>query len=782
MKKQESGMDSRFLNPDEPEFTAKAIGETQWGRPEALVEPTHQDNYDALAQFAALLETELHPVGEADTLRSDQIQTIRNQVKRTKTRHQTVVSFPGLYWLGGIAAAVLLMVLVPLSNQLWWATVDRSGVEREAVNEVEFMLPPPPLPSALPRAAEGNGAVLLSKDFETGIEPGVSGSAPDEMGRLRAIAERETYAGAWTVDESSAKRLDAKPVPTLSLSASDVTKSQSANLLSAPAARLKSVEATAPETPILTVSEKKKLLNSVLHEPDEAMTLQGYGEIPTREEDADGVSREGYAWFEDHAFQRVKDEPLSTFSIDVDTASYSNVRRFLKQGMIPPAGAVRVEELLNYFNYPSYAEIGAAQDSPIGVNLQSIPAPWNPSHMLVRAAVKADKIAEQDRPDANLVFLVDVSGSMNHPGKLPLVKYSLKTLAMQMDARDRIAVVVYAGSSGVVLPSTTANNSETIAHALDHLEAGGSTHGEAGLELAYDVAQKHYIAGGINRVILCTDGDFNVGLSSDDALVSLIEEKRESGVFFTVLGYGVGNYQDAKMELLSNHGNGNFAYIDSEAEARKQLSCNLLGMLKCVAKDVKIQVEFNPAAVQAYRLIGYENRLLAKQDFNDDRKDAGEMGAGQTVTALYEIVPVGLAYNETFPVPEVDPLKYQSVGTAATDVALDVEGEKDANREIMTLKVRYKRPDDSESRKFEVAFTPGEDVFSDAARSDLQFAAAVAAYGMKLRSDGSVATFPWDAVLSLARASLGDDPDSGRAEFLDLISQAATLSSQLERQ
>ncbi|HYH86873.1 MAG TPA: VWA domain-containing protein, partial [Pyrinomonadaceae bacterium] len=360
---------------------------------------------------------------------------------------------------------------------------------------------------------------------------------------------------------------------------------------------------------------------------------------------------EAYAKIDENPFLEAARAPLSTFSIDVDTASYSNTRRFLTEGRLPPKDAVRIEELVNYFSYDYPQPAGSA---PFSVTTEVAECPWNAKHKLVHIGLQGKRVSNEDMPPANLVFLLDVSGSMNAPDKLPLVKSALRMLTGQLGARDRVAIVVYAGSSGLVLDSTPGDRKGEIVGALERLQAGGSTNGGDGIQLAYRVAQDNFIQGGTNRVILATDGDFNVGVTGDDALVRLIEEKRRGGVFLSVFGFGTGNLNDSMMEKLADKGNGNYAYIDGDAEARKALGEQVGGTLVTIAKDVKIQVEFNPRLVAGYRLIGYENRLLADRDFNDDTKDAGEIGAGHTVTALYEIVPAGQKVEN----PGIDELKY----------------------------------------------------------------------------------------------------------------------------
>ncbi len=467
---------------------------------------------------------------------------------------------------------------------------------------------------------------------------------------------------------------------------------------------------------------------------------------PARQEQ---FNREAYARIHDNPFRRVLDKPLSTFSIDVDTAAYSNMRRFLDAGQLPPPDAVRIEELLNYFSYDYEAPTEDSED-PFAVHVEIANCPWTPEHRLARVGIKGYEIDRDMRPATNLVFLIDVSGSMRPANKLPLVKQSLHQLVKNLNGDDRIAMVVYAGSSGLVLPSTYAYDRGAIIDAIGRLESGGSTNGGAGIQLAYDVAQQHYIEGGVNRVILCTDGDFNVGVSADGDLVRLIEDKRKSGVFLSVLGYGTGNFQDSKMEQLSNSGNGNFAYIDSLDEAKKVLVEDMVGTLVTIAKDVKIQIEFNPSVVGAYRLIGYENRILEARDFNDDTKDAGEIGAGHTVTALYEIMPSALEADEVGEAgdqsPEVDPLKYQQ--TETTDEAA-------ASGEMMTVKLRYKQPEGDISKLIEIPIVDAGGLIEEAS-ADLKFAASVASFGMIMRSSTYRGDATFESVLALARQSAAE--------------------------
>ena len=462
---------------------------------------------------------------------------------------------------------------------------------------------------------------------------------------------------------------------------------------------------------------------------------------------------EEYGRFEEQPFLRAADNPLSTFSIDVDTASYSNIRRFIRTGQLPPRQAVRIEEMVNYFSY-SYPEPRGAD--PFSITTELAECPWNSEHRLLHVGLQARRVDLRQLPPNNLVFLLDVSGSMESPDKLPLVQSSLDLLVENLRESDRVAIVVYAGAAGLVLPSTSGANKSEIREAIQSLSAGGSTAGGEGILLAYKTAKENFLRNGNNRIILATDGDFNVGVSSDGELERLIAEKRNEGIFLTVLGFGTGNIKDSKMELLADKGNGNYAYIDNLNEAKKVLVSEMGGTLLTIAKDVKIQMEFNPAQVAAYRLIGYENRALRNEDFNDDKKDAGEIGAGHSVTALYEIVPPGASTK----LGNVDPLRYQSPRAAAN------------SSELATLKIRYKQPDGETSSKLEQAIADQPRAL-DKTTEDFRFAAAVAQFGLLLRDSEFKGTSSYVDVLRLARASAGDDEE--RSEFLQLAQQANDL-------
>lgn len=475
----------------------------------------------------------------------------------------------------------------------------------------------------------------------------------------------------------------------------------------------------------------------------------------------DDFNTEGYDKITDNRFLKVSDNPLSTFSIDVDAASYSNIRRYLNNGQLPPAGAVRIEEMVNYFHY-QYPQ--PENEQPFSINTEISDAPWNKDHKLVLIGLQGKKIPTESLPASNLVFLIDVSGSMQGPERLGLVKASMKMLVDQLREQDKVAMVVYAGAAGLVLSPTSGAEKIKIKDAIDRLEAGGSTAGGAGIKLAYKTAKEYFVKGGNNRVILCTDGDFNVGESSDDAMERLIEEERKSGVFLTVLGYGMGNYKDNKMQKLADKGNGNHAYIDGMSEAKKVLVNEFGGTLFTIAKDVKLQIEFNPAKVQGYRLIGYENRMLAKEDFNDDKKDAGELGSGHTVTALYEVIPVGI--KDTF-LTKVDDLKYQKNKT-------DISKASD-NGEILTVKFRYKAPDADVSKLIEHPVMDNKIAIAKTS-DNFRFAASVAEFGMLLRNSEFKASASFANVIRMAKKAKGNDEEGYRSEFIRLAENARMLA------
>ena len=475
----------------------------------------------------------------------------------------------------------------------------------------------------------------------------------------------------------------------------------------------------------------------------------------------DNTNTEDYSTINENRFQRPTDTPLSTFSIDVDAASYSNLRRFLNSGQMPPKDAVRIEEMVNYFDY-NYPKPQGYE--PFTVNTELGECPWNSKHRLLHVGLQGKQMPTAQLPASNLVFLLDVSGSMNAENKLPLLKESLKMLVDNLRPSDKVAIVVYAGAAGVVLPATKGTNKQAIKEALQQLEAGGSTAGGAGIKLAYKIARENLIKSGNNRVILATDGDFNVGASSDADLVRMIEKERESGIFLTVLGFGMGNYKDNKMQQLADKGNGNHAYIDNLNEAKKVLVSEFGGTLFTIAKDVKLQIEFNPSKVAGYRLIGYENRLLNDEDFADDTKDAGELGAGHTVTALYEIIPAGV---ESEFLADVGDLKYQEKKTIGKN-----------GQDLCTIKLRYKQPSGSTSKLLEEVVVDS-DKTKGTITNNFQWSAAVAQFGMLLRDSQFKGSASFESCQNLAERAKGEDHNGYRAEMIKLIKKAGKLETEL---
>lgn len=465
---------------------------------------------------------------------------------------------------------------------------------------------------------------------------------------------------------------------------------------------------------------------------------------------------EEYKYTPENKFLEAIENPLSTFSIDVDTASYSNIRRFLTGGTLPPVDSVRIEEMVNYFTY-DYPE--PKTDEPFSVNTEISQCPWNPKNKLVLFGLQAKKISMEKLPQMNLTFLLDVSGSMNAPNKLPLLKQAFSLLANQLRPKDKVSIVVYAGAAGMVLPPTSGAEKNKIIDAFEKLEAGGSTAGGEGIVLAYKIAKENFMKQGNNRIILATDGDFNVGASSEGELVRMIEERRKDGIFLTVLGFGMGNYKDSKMESLADKGNGNYAYIDNLSEAKKVLVTQMGGTLLTIAKDVKIQVEFNPAKVKSYRLIGYENRMLAKEDFADDKKDAGELGAGHTVTALYEIEPADQSSNKS------EDTKYTST---------KIKEEAKNSKEVMLLKLRYKKPTADDSILLTYPVLEADKDF-DQASNNLRFASTVAAFGMVLKNSEFKGSADFKKIFSWAQKAKGADKEGYRTEFMELVKAAQKL-------
>jgi Ca-activated chloride channel family protein len=467
---------------------------------------------------------------------------------------------------------------------------------------------------------------------------------------------------------------------------------------------------------------------------------------------------EEYDKIQENTFKGVAQTPVSTFSIDVDNASYSNIRRYLESDQMPQAGAVRIEEMINYFDYDYPQPQGK---DPFSINTEISTAPWNADHHLIHIGLQGKRLAYNDLKSSNLVFLIDASGSMSDANKLPLLKKSLKLLLAELDDKDKVAIVAYAGAAGLVLPSTPASQHETILNALDGVNSGGSTAGGEGIQLAYQIAKENLISDGNNRVILATDGDFNVGTSSSSALVSLIEEKRKDNIYLTICGFGMGNYKDGRMEQISNAGNGNYFYIDNIREAKKVFVTQMRANMFTIAKDVKIQIEFNPKTIKAYRLIGYENRLLAKEDFDDDTKDAGELGAGHTVTAIYEVILSDSKSKQA--IVKVADLKYQNKTASGN------------NSDLMTVKFRYKPIKSDKSILLEQVLNKSELIGLENSSENYRFSAAVAGFGMLLRDSEFKGTATYENVYNLAKGALGTDKENYRAEFLQLVETANTL-------
>lgn len=526
--------------------------------------------------------------------------------------------------------------------------------------------------------------------------------------------------------------------------------------------KMKAGEAALDEVVVIGYEAKKAKRSSYASgrsAAEMAPVMQGvvpsyYGDVQ------ENWNTEDYSVITENRFYEATKEPLSTFSIDVDAASYSNMRRFLKNGQQPPKDAIRIEEMVNYFDY-AYPE--PQGEHPFELITEISGCPWQPQHRLLHIGLQGRHIPMDELPASNLVFLIDVSGSMDEPNKLPLLQSSFKLLTDQLRGQDKVAIVVYAGAAGLVLEPTSGANKQKIKDAIGKLQAGGSTAGGAGIQLAYKVARENFVKGGNNRVILATDGDFNVGASSDAEMVRLVEQERESGVFLTVLGFGMGNYKDNKMQQLADKGNGNHAYIDDISEAKKVLVSEFGGTVFTIAKDVKLQIEFNPSRVRGYRLIGYENRLLNDEDFNDDKKDAGELGSGHTVTALYEIIPVGV---ESPHLAAVDELKYQQ--STATK-----EAEK--SKELCTIKLRYKQPDGDKSRLIgHPVLDKGTEL--DKSSDDFRWAAAVAEFGLLLRDSEFKGNATYAQAGKLARGAQGKDPNGYRRELIDMIDIMKSLA------
>ncbi|HVT73567.1 MAG TPA: von Willebrand factor type A domain-containing protein [Lacunisphaera sp.] len=760
-------MEANKISPEDPRLTAYALNEmpaAERAEFEKLLEqdPAARALADDIAATASLL---------AAALEDEPVEAAPKPAPKREPLPR-IVRFP--YWtISSLAAACFALFFI------YW---QRNEMMPPAKQYIEVPLAPPAEPAA--NAAKTEPA---STEEATKLRYDDSAEATRASERDAASLRQAEKAAELKKDAGEAFRGAPVAAPAPKVAAADIIRAsrpapagpvpaqnQAARPASAAAGTLKAESEAVVLSPFEVSAPAQsrgyagsstlagKRVNSGVTWRTETKELR----VPQAPALRDG-NTEAYAFRRDNDYKRVKDEPLSTFSVDVDTASYANVRRFLTTGERPPADAVRIEELVNYFPYDYEAP---ADPTPFAAHLEVTSAPWAPAHRLVRIGLKGRDIGQAARPPANLVFLLDVSGSMDEPNKLPLVKQSLRLLVDKLRPDDRVAIAVYAGASGLALPSTPAAHKAEILDAIERLDAGGSTNGAMGIQLAYDIAKANFIPGGMNRVILATDGDFNVGVTSEGELVRLVQEKAKSGVFLTVLGFGMGNIKDATLEQLADQGNGNYAYIDTLAEARKSLVEQAGGTLVTIAKDVKIQVEFNPAVVQGYRLIGYENRLLAKEDFNNDQVDAGEVGAGHTVTALYEVVPVGVPMPDN--VPDVDALKYQAVDRPPPVVSRKPRAE--SFPEMLTVKVRYKEPAGEASKLLEFPLHDTGKSFAQAS-VDFKFATAVAAFGMVLRESQYRGTATLDSVADWARQGLGSDAGGYRNEFVGLVARAQQL-------
>ena len=818
--------------PDDPRLTAYALGELE-GDERAAVEVWLQAHPEAgavvddIRAAAAQLENALsaEATGATDSPAS---------VGREKTpvpdpyappARGKLLRFPQIYYIvGGLAAACFAVVLAlheqPVSHPVtrrFEMSLQTPASQTTATSSVPVALPVAAvpaetavaeMPAVIPVAPEtvqsnakgfgGDAQVSLPSamtfDGKIGLPPPIGHASPAQVvaGNLaRAhrsvdvpLAKALTGIEGGAASGSRAQFAAVKPPASMGAASNQAQPfgAPSGHVATDEVVKLSPFEVKADAN--LAFVARLSAAGERLKQPASSWASVSTGRTAT-------FSGESYEYRRESDFLAAAENPLSTFSIDVDTASYANLRRMIESGNRPPIDSVRIEEMLNYFPY-SYASTTVDENTaknatessaaPFSASMEVAEAPWAPDHRLVRIGLKGREVNASQRGAANLVFLLDVSGSMSTTNKLPLVKESMRLLVGRLRLDDRVAIVTYAGTTGLALPSTPVAKAREIIEAIDDLGAHGSTNGGMGIQLAYDVAKANFVRDGINRVILCTDGDFNVGVTSPGDLVRLITEKAKSGVFLTALGFGMGNYKDATLQRLADAGNGNYGYIDRRREAEKLLVEQVSGTLVTIAKDVKIQVEFNPEKVASYRLIGYEKRLLAKEDFNNDAVDAGEIGAGHTVTALYEIVPVGTADEDRMTadgIAAVDELRYQKKGTANTERRTQSAESGSLKRdqgsnELLTLKVRYKEPDGNVSQKLEFPLVDAGRGFEQAS-SDFKFASAVAAFWMILRDSTHKGAATLDDVVRWAEAGESPDPGGYRAEFLSLVRQAKTI-------
>ena len=727
------------IDINDPKWTAYALGEITDRQEKAELEqlleqsPEMRQLVEEIRQTGNLLSAELQaePAVALTPLQ-------RSRIEEKADGRRRWLGMPPAWVMSGAAAA---LVLLAFTAYLRFGHVDTIPQEQLTAALFNKNLPQPPQNQRLTPLAQ---------------------AVRHESKRLTVVAKGEKRATAAQIPGPSNEVQVVASIPELQTQSASTAPDPGvlhSRLAEAPMSVVGGIVGGVPGGITSSMVNRYVRMASPPPPPRVVPRTPGYGGLLPIQQQPTKFNTEGYDHIGDNPFLDVLQNPLSTFSIDVDTASYSNLRRFLSSGTLPPKDAVRIEELVNYFEY-DYK--GPKDDKPFAVNFEITEAPWKPEHRLLRIGLKAREIETGKRPAGNLVFLLDISGSMADDNKLPLVQRSMGLLVDKLTESDRVAIVVYAGDTELLLPSTSGDQKEKIRQAIDKLQAGGSTNGASGIQLAYQTAKESYIKGGINRVILATDGDFNVGITNRGDLTRLIEEKAKSGIFLSALGFGMGNYKDATLEMLANKGRGNYAYIDTLNEAKKVLVEQINSTLVPIAKDVKIQVEFNPQRVSSYRLIGYEDRIMAKEDFNDDAKQAGVIGAGHAVTALYEFVPVGVSESKR----GVDPLKYQKPAQLSSASQSD---------ELLTLKVRCKEPEKDTSVLSEFSVKESKEKFGNASQ-DFKFAAAVAAFGMALRDSPYKGNANLESALDWAKAGKGEDEHGYRQEFIRLIHRAISIS------
>lgn len=777
-------MNQNSLSQDDPRLTAYALDE---------MAPAERTEFEALLRQDAAAQKVVEEIRAAGSLLATALEHEPAGAEKAadsppEPKRGLLLRFPQVYYtISGLAAACFALFFIywqrheVLPGQKQYIEVPLTAPEADTVTATTEQPASDELKAGAEAPAQASHGDLqteaeVSRERKAMAKEAVERAVALQREKFKAITGSASAAGASAPTDLRAQSLAPAVMPSLESKGAPITVLRSG--AKDDVVMLSHYQGKEPQA--LGYAVSSTTAGARLPTEPRGMGTHFYFGGGSRDSMTFGSSRarpehdtEAYGYHKDNDYLRVADQPLSTFSIDVDTASYANVRRFLLQGQRPPVDAVRVEELVNYFPYHYAPPTG---NVPFAAHLEVASAPWAPEHRLVRIGLKGREVGDEARPPANLVFLLDVSGSMHAANKLPLVKQSMRLLVEKLRPDDRVAIAVYAGASGLALPSTSVSRKAEILDAIDRLEAGGSTNGAMGIQLAYDIAKANFVAGGVNRVILATDGDFNVGVTSEGELVRLVQEKAQSGVFLSVLGFGMGNLKDHTLEQLADKGNGNYAYIDSLGEARKTLVEQAGGTLMTIAKDVKIQVEFNPAVVAAYRLVGYENRLLAKEDFNNDKVDAGDIGAGHTVTALYEVVPVGVELPTE--VPGVDALKYQrvSAGAPATPPAKQ-RGEvaaAPASAEMLTVKIRYKEPAGDVSSKLEFPLRDSGAAFA-AASPDFKFAAAVAAFGMVLRDSPHKGASTLADVAVWGRAGIAGDTGGYRTEFISLVERARSV-------